>query len=480
VWAISMLVAIFLHVMYYLRVYAKTTWCLALCVSNGMAWGCAMVILVQVYMSPRMGTSSNYAPYKELYEHSPSYRAIFWSIIVATVTTWIMFFRMATWHYSVEATTIYMVRLRRKTVVMLFCFPLMSTMCFVNIWYPSFFVYQELLMCIVDVAVIMLFTAIIAQHLGGWRRTVQYLEQLPPAPYLATPPVLGFWYTCMPDIAFTKKLAECIRYMFIEGMAGLSLVMIVGAIYKLSSGDDNFHLMAAGEAFFVLWTMQALLVIYYATRDAMATIKPGWKIIVLKLYNFIEFIQGIILGLAFSATRLDPDLYCSIDLYVKVWQNGLVSVELMLIMIFIMPRAFPPSDYEYILTTLGREQDGRRSADVLRAGDSSGFSFQGLTFDGLMEKVLPGFEQMVGSGSVTSYESDPAHPYERLGRDRRGSRSSDDLSKDLLDGGSYDEYDLGVAPGVDANRQQPDGGGIVEGGGRDGGRPNLALVTDDV
>ena len=90
----------------------------------------------------------------------------------------------------------------------------------------------------------------------------------------------------MPDIAFTEKLAKCIRYMFIEvlaqrratvpltclvpvtatrpppaqGMAGLSLVMIVGAIYKLSSGDDNFHLMAAGEAFFVLWTMQALLV----------------------------------------------------------------------------------------------------------------------------------------------------------------------------------------------------------------------------
>ena len=139
-----------------------------------------MVILVQVYMSPRMGTSSNYAPYKELYEHSPSYKAIFWSIIVSTMTTWVMFFRMATWHYSVEATTIYMVRLRRKTVVMLFCFPLMSTMCFVNIWYPSFFVYQELLMCIIDVAVIMLFTAIIAQHLGGWKRTVQYLEQLPP------------------------------------------------------------------------------------------------------------------------------------------------------------------------------------------------------------------------------------------------------------------------------------------------------------
>ena len=145
-----------------------------------MAWGCAMVILVQVYMSPRMGTSSNYAPYRELYEHSASYRAIFWSIIVATMTTWVMFFRMATWHYSVDATTVYMVRLRRKTVVMLFCFPLMSTMCFVNIWYPSFFVYQELLMCIIDVAVIMLFTAIIAQHLGGWRRTVQYLEQLSP------------------------------------------------------------------------------------------------------------------------------------------------------------------------------------------------------------------------------------------------------------------------------------------------------------
>mmetsp|Transcript_36929 Transcript_36929/g.99437 ORF Transcript_36929/g.99437 Transcript_36929/m.99437 type:complete len:277 (+) Transcript_36929:155-985(+) len=180
VWAISMLVVIFLHVLYYLRVYAKTTWCLALCVSNGMAWGCAMVILVQVYMSPHMGTSSSYAPYKELYEHSPSYKAIFWSIILSTITTWIMFFRMATWHYSVEATTIYMVRLRRKTVVMLFCFPLMSTMCFVNIWYPSFFVYQELLMCIIDVAVIMLFTAIIAQHLGGWRRTVQFLEQLAP------------------------------------------------------------------------------------------------------------------------------------------------------------------------------------------------------------------------------------------------------------------------------------------------------------
>ena len=48
--------------------------------------------------------------------------------------------------------------------------------------------------------------------------------------------------------------------MFIEGMAGLSLVMIVGAGYKISSGSDNFHLMAAGEAFFVLWTMQALLV----------------------------------------------------------------------------------------------------------------------------------------------------------------------------------------------------------------------------
>ena len=37
VWAISMLVVIFLHVLYYLRVYAKTTWCLALCVSNGKA-----------------------------------------------------------------------------------------------------------------------------------------------------------------------------------------------------------------------------------------------------------------------------------------------------------------------------------------------------------------------------------------------------------------------------------------------------------
>mmetsp|Transcript_36931 Transcript_36931/g.99442 ORF Transcript_36931/g.99442 Transcript_36931/m.99442 type:complete len:432 (+) Transcript_36931:155-1450(+) len=405
VWAISMLVVIFLHVLYYLRVYAKTTWCLALCVSNGkpvngavttcrqarrqelkprphslpmltgMAWGCAMVILVQVYMSPHMGTSSSYAPYKELYEHSPSYKAIFWSIILSTITTWIMFFRMATWHYSVEATTIYMVRLRRKTVVMLFCFPLMSTMCFVNIWYPSFFVYQELLMCIIDVAVIMLFTAIIAQHLGGWRRTVQFLEQLAPAPYLATPPVLGFWYRCMPDIAFTEELAQCIRYMFIEGMVGLSLVMIIGAIYKIFSGSDNFHLMAAGEAFFVLWTMQALLVIYYATRDAMATIKPGWKIIVLKLYNFIEFIQGIILAIALNGTWLDPDLYCSIDLYVKVWQNGLVSVELMLIMLFIMPRAFPPSDYEYILSTLGRnragDQDGHRSGDMLRAGTAA-------------------------------------------------------------------------------------------------------------
>ena len=158
-------------------------------------------------------------------------------------------------------------------------------------------------------------------------------------------------------------------------MVGLSLVMIIGAIYKIFSGSDNFHLMAAGEAFFVLWTMQALLVIYYATRDAMATIKPGWKIIVLKLYNFIEFIQGIILAIALNGTWLDPDLYCSIDLYVKVWQNGLVSVELMLIMLFIMPRAFPPSDYEYILSTLGRnragDQDGHRSGDMLRAGTAA-------------------------------------------------------------------------------------------------------------
>mmetsp|Transcript_36933 Transcript_36933/g.99446 ORF Transcript_36933/g.99446 Transcript_36933/m.99446 type:complete len:321 (+) Transcript_36933:868-1830(+) len=282
------------------------------------------------------------------------------------------------------------------------------------------------------------------------------------APYLATPPVLGFWYRCMPDIAFTEELAQCIRYMFIEGMVGLSLVMIIGAIYKIFSGSDNFHLMAAGEAFFVLWTMQALLVIYYATRDAMATIKPGWKIIVLKLYNFIEFIQGIILAIALNGTWLDPDLYCSIDLYVKVWQNGLVSVELMLIMLFIMPRAFPPSDYEYILSTLGRnragDQDGHRSGDMLRAGHSSGFSFQGLTFDGLMEKVLPGFEQMVGSGSVNSYESDPSHPYEAVGMDRRQSRSSDDLNKYLLDGDAYDEYNLGVAPGT---RQGPgeDAGG---------------------
>ena len=39
-------------------------------------------------------------------------------------------------------------------------------------------------MCIIDVAVIILFTAIIAQHLGGWKQTVEFLERLPPAPYV--------------------------------------------------------------------------------------------------------------------------------------------------------------------------------------------------------------------------------------------------------------------------------------------------------
>ena len=68
----SLLLVVLVHVTYYLKVYAKTTWCLALCVANGMAWGCAAVIMVQVYLSPSMGTSVSYAPYQELYEHSPS------------------------------------------------------------------------------------------------------------------------------------------------------------------------------------------------------------------------------------------------------------------------------------------------------------------------------------------------------------------------------------------------------------------------
>ena len=96
-----------------------------------------------------------------------------------------------------------------------------------------------------------------------------------------------------------------------------------------------------------------------------------------------------------------------------------------------------------------------------------------------MDKVLPGFEQMVGSGSVNSYDSDPAHPFESVdrGRDRRQSRSSDDLSKCLLDGDvDYEEFDLGVAPSTEAHQgaqaaSKPAGGGGIGGG---------STITDEV
>ena len=89
-----------------------------------------------------------------------------------------------------------------------------------------------------------------------------------------------------------------------------------------------------------------------------------------------------------------------------------------------------------------------------------------------MEKVLPGFEQMVGSGSVNSYESDPSHPYESAGMDRRQSRSSDDLNKYLLDGDAYDEYNLGVAPGTSQGQ-----GEDVEGSGQE---TSSSVIVDDI
>lgn len=243
---------------------------------------------------------------------------------------------------------------KRATLIVIATPMVMSFFSLCCLFFPRATVVLELAQSVYEAVALYYFYTILVCMLGGHDKMVEVLGTLPPKNYYSVP-VFRIFCCCVSPFKFTPRINAKLKTCVLQ-ICFIRPLMLLVAVLLLASGKYEDGVIAASNGYIfvaiinaisLLVTMFALLVIFMATRQILASFTTTYKLLMIKLVFLLAILQNLLLSFLVRVKAITPNSIFSNPELAEQWLNWILVIELGLISLLFI-KAFPETDFALI------------------------------------------------------------------------------------------------------------------------------------
>ena len=223
---------------------------------------------------------------------------------------------------------------KRHTLRVLYMTPSFAILSLLGLFFPRTSALFAVLRSVVESRAIYGYVALLLDELGGFDKAVQSMMSMHDSgKFLAVPPCCCCLRPCCPTIPMSSRLISFCRKLAMQAVYAIPILAYLHLWVELekvrdhaSYYDNVIITIQALEVLTVMFAFWGMMILFFASREVIASFNPGRKMIAIKLVLFVGVVQTFVLSLSLSSTSGNNDLYDQ-AYEVTAWSNFLLCLE---------------------------------------------------------------------------------------------------------------------------------------------------------